>query len=71
MIKRENKTVLSPDDKDMIRIGDSILFTGTDDSEIKMRRIARNYEDLFYVRTGVTRPSGYFWRKFFSENEKR
>ena len=70
MIKRESKTVLSPDDKEMIRIGDSILFTGTSDSEIKMRRIARNYEDLFYVRTGVTRPSGYIWRKFFAENEK-
>ena len=70
MIKREGKTLLSPEDKEMIRIGDSILFTGTDDSEIKMRRIARNYEDLFYVRTGITRPSGYIWRKLFSENEK-
>lgn len=71
MIKRENKTVLSPDDKEMIRMGDSILFAGTDDSEIKMLRIARNYEDLYYVRTGITRPSGYFWRKLFSENDKR
>lgn len=70
LIKRDEKSLLSPDDKEMIQIGDSILFAGTDDSEIKMRRIARNYEDLFYVRTGVTRPSGYIWRKFVSDIEK-
>ena len=69
MIKRADKTLLSPEDKETIRAGDSILFCGTGDSEIKMRRIARNYEDLFYVRTGVTSPSGYIWRKL-TEQEK-
>ena len=69
MIKRDEKNLLSPDDKEVIRANDSILFCGTGDSEIKMRRIARNYEDLFYVRTGVTSPSGYIWRKLFSDQD--
>ena len=69
MIKRDNKTILTPDAKETIRAGDSILFSGTGESEISMRRIARNYEDLFYIRTGVTRPSGHIWRKLFVEKE--
>lgn len=70
MIKRDDKYILVPDDKELVRKGDQILFCGTREAEIKMRRISRNEEDLFYVRTGIIRPSGYFWRKFNQEKSK-
>jgi voltage-gated potassium channel len=70
LLHRKDKEVLTPDANTTIRSGDQILFCGHSKAAAQMAWSAKNHNVLSYIRTGVTRPSGYIWRWLASENEQ-
>ncbi len=62
LIKRDNEKLLLPDMEEELQAGDRILFCGLEEAMRQARHSVNNHQVLYYVRTGIDRPSGALWR---------
>ena len=62
LIKRENEKLLLPDMEEELRAGDQILFCGHEEAMRHARHTVNDHQALYYIRTGIDRPSGALWR---------
>ena len=62
LIKRDGECMLLPDMEECLQSGDQILFCGRQESTYQIRYIVNDQQALYYIQTGVDRPSGTVWR---------
>ncbi|MFQ5645027.1 MAG: potassium channel family protein [Thiogranum sp.] len=63
LIKRDRgDDLLLPDMEETLQAGDRILFCGLEDALRHIRHIINDHQALYFVRTGIDRPSGTLWR---------
>ena len=62
LIKRDSGNLLLPDMQEVLQAGDLVLFCGLEAAMYHTRYIVNDHQALYYVRTGIDRPSGYLWR---------
>jgi Trk K+ transport system NAD-binding subunit len=62
LIKRGNEKLLLPDMEAQLKAGDQIVFCGREEAMRQARHTANDPQVLYYIRTGIDRPSGALWR---------
>ena len=62
LIKRGNEKLLLPDMEAPLKAGDQIVFCGREEAMRQARHTANDPQVLYYIRTGIDRPSGALWR---------
>jgi len=62
LIKRDSGNLLLPNMQEVLQAGDLVLFCGLEAAMYHTRYIVNDHQALYYVRTGIDRPSGYLWR---------
>jgi len=62
LIKRGNEKLLLPDMEAALKAGDQIVFCGREEAMREARHTANDPQVLYYIRTGIDRPSGALWR---------
>lgn len=62
LIKRDGAGMLLPDMEECLQSGDQILFCGHQEATYQIRYIVNDQQALYYMQTGVDRPSGAVWR---------
>ncbi|HHH44163.1 MAG TPA: potassium channel protein [Gammaproteobacteria bacterium] len=67
LIRRDSGNRLLPDMEETLQAGDQILFCGLEDALRHTRYIVNDHQALYYVRTGIDRPSGTLWRWLTSD----
>jgi len=67
LIKRDGADMLLPDMEECLQSGDQILFCGRQESTYQIRYIVNDQQALYYIQTGVDRPSGTVWRWLTNE----
>lgn len=64
LISREDGQLLLPDMDEPLQAGDQLLFCGHEHAAKQMNHLLYDHRAMYYVRTGIDRPSGYLWRRF-------
>jgi len=62
LIKRDNEKLLLPGMEVQLHAGDHILFCGREEAMRQARHTINDHQALYYIRTGIDRPSGALWR---------
>ncbi|VAW82157.1 Potassium channel protein [hydrothermal vent metagenome] len=62
LIKRGEDYLLLPEMKEPLQACDRILFCGLSNAHREITQLSYDHQALRYVRTGIDKPSGYFWR---------
>jgi voltage-gated potassium channel len=70
-MSHEGEATLFPEGDITLEEGDQLLFAGGLGSYERMKWTLQNYKALYYVQTGSDIPSGYFWRKFASQQARK
>lgn len=64
LMRKDQESVLFPQDEVSLQSGDQLLFAGKIGAYERMKWTLQNRNALRYVQTGKEFASGYFWRKF-------
>jgi Trk K+ transport system NAD-binding subunit len=62
LLKRDGICTLLPDMDKTLRGGDQLLFCGRKEAQDQMDHVVHDHQAIDYNRTGIDRPSGWFWR---------
>ncbi|MDX1694160.1 MAG: NAD-binding protein [Ketobacteraceae bacterium] len=71
MVKREGKSLLTPEEDFVIRIEDKLLLCGKRGAGYWMYWALENRQVLRYILHGEERSSGYIWRRLKQLNQKQ